>query len=77
MIDIRFPDKRFKTFLLEIGIFRDFSGEGIFIISLLSVARGAAEPPFANPAALQAAECLTPQAPERLLYVANTFCVIK
>jgi hypothetical protein len=54
---------------LEIGIFRDFSGEGIFIISLLSVARGAAEPPFANPAALQAAECLTPQAPERLLLV--------
>ena len=51
------------------GISGIFPGEGIFIIPLLSVARGAAEPPFAFPPALQAAEGLTPQVPERLLLV--------
>ncbi len=44
-----------------------FAGEGIFIIPLLFVARGGTAHPFAIPAALQAAECLTPQAPERLI----------
>jgi hypothetical protein len=39
------------------------SGGGVYflfilVIPLLSAARGAAEPPFANPAALQAAESL-------------------
>ncbi len=73
-----------------------FPGEDIFIISLLSVARGGTAHPFAKverffdilsafhtkavlacrPAALQAAECLTPQVPERLLCAARTFCVI-
>ena len=53
-----------------------FSAEDIFIISLLSVARGGAAHPFANPAALQAAEGLTPQAPERLLLVSGIFNVI-
>ena len=36
-------------------------------------ARGGTAHPFANPAALQAAESLTPQAPERLLYATNIF----
>ncbi len=50
-----------------------FSAEDFFIFPLLSVARGGAVHPFANPPALQAAEGLTPQVPERLLYVANIF----